>query len=720
MGELSLMTRVWSFVIIVSLVVGIWAAAMRIGAEGASRTVEIAVDMQDVLQLARNTGSSVQELLRSLKKAGVTSAAVYEDLLADVEKRGEVAVMGGSEVLASAALGSLSHGLLWQLLASGDVRPDYTYVIPLSGGSLDRRLVQALEVRATKGPRPRMIRGQGLEVLELPMEKDKALALAAGLSRPSLEAAAAAGLFVVPRYTNISGLSASQVDAIFEELKGGPLGTVAVFSGTEVLGFHGALSETADRMRSLGLSLGLVEFAPQDGSARLAEAMDFQVVRVHSITSGEMASDITPAEAVDRFVRAVTERGITLVYLRLFPEVQEAQRADVDLVAYNVGFAKSVASALKDRGHELGRASVLEDPAVNLPARLLMGAGVFAAGILALGYFVMINPLIQVALFIIGLFGFAAMEMSGFGILARQAVALGSAVAFPVLSAGLLLAGDRGGVISRLLSGGRAHGGEDLDRPSAPESPRPGALKSILWAVLVWLSASAVSITGGLLLAGILTDVRFMTKVSQFLGVKAMHVVPVALAAVLYWLYWACSPDERTNLRALLGRAVTFFDVPIRVKHVVILGVIALMGLIYVTRTGNFAVIPASGIEEHMRLFLEKTLVVRPRTKEFLFGHPAFILAAVMTIMGHRRLLGFAAVFGAIGQVSMVNTFSHLHTPLIVTLIRTANGLALGLVVGLVAAAVYLAVARRYARVEVGGGGDDALAAGGTIEWRGY
>lgn len=718
---MSLMTRVWSFVIIVSLVVGIWAAAVRIGAEGANRTVEIAVDMQDVLQLARSTGSGVRELLEAFEKAGVTSAAVYEDLLGDVEKRGEVAVMGGSEVIASAALGSLRHGLLWQLLASGDVRPDYTYVIPLSGDELDRRLVRAIEARTARGPRPRLIRGQGLEVLELPVEKDKALTLTAGLSRPALEAATAAGLFVVPRFSNISGLSASQVDAIFAELKAGSLGTVAVFNGTEVLGFRGALSETADRMRSLGLSLGLIEFAPQDGAERLAEAMDFQVVRVHSITAGEMASNITRTEAVDRFVRAVTERGVTLIYLRLFPTVLETQRADDDLVAYNVDFARSVASALKDRGYELGRASVLEDPPVNLPARLLMGAGVFAAGILALGYFVRITPFIQVALFILGLFGFAAMEMSGFGVLARQAVAFGSSVAFPVLSAGLLLAERRGGVISGLLSNREARGGQDLAEPSALKSQPPGTLRSILWAVLVWLSASAVSITGGVLLAGILTDIRFMTKINQFLGVKAMHVVPVALAAALYWLYWVCSPEERTSLRALFNRTAAFFDAPIRVKHAVILGVVALAGLIYVTRTGNFAIIPASELEEHMRLFLEKTLVVRPRTKEFLLGHPAFILAAVMAMMGHRKLLGFAVVIGVIGQVSMVNTFSHLHTPLVVTLIRTFNGLALGLVIGLVAAAVYLAVIRKYAPVEAGdGGGDDALTAGGTIEWRGY
>jgi hypothetical protein len=41
------------------------------------------------------------------------------------------------------------------------------------------------------------------------------------------------------------------------------------------------------------------------------------------------------------------------------------------------------------------------------------------------------------------------------------------------------------------------------------------------------------------------------------------------------------------------------------------------------------------------------------------------------------------AIVGSIGQVSMVNSFCHLHTPLLMTVTRTFNGLWLGVLFGL-------------------------------------
>ncbi|MFQ6118185.1 MAG: DUF5693 family protein, partial [Candidatus Bipolaricaulia bacterium] len=54
----------------------------------------------------------------------------------------------------------------------------------------------------------------------------------------------------------------------------------------------------------------------------------------------------------------------------------------------------------------------------------------------------------------------------------------------------------------------------------------------------------------------------------------------------------------------------------------------------------------------------------------------------------YRRKLGDYAIIvltlGMVGQVSIINTFAHLHTPLLMSLLRTANGRVLGLVVGLI------------------------------------
>jgi H+/Cl- antiporter ClcA len=62
----------------------------------------------------------------------------------------------------------------------------------------------------------------------------------------------------------------------------------------------------------------------------------------------------------------------------------------------------------------------------------------------------------------------------------------------------------------------------------------------------------------------------------------------------------------------------------------------------------------------------------------------------------HKRLVGWLFAGGiAIGTSDVVDTFSHLHTPLVASLLRVVNGAVLGIIVGAVAIAVYRLVDRR-------------------------
>ena len=74
----------------------------------------------------------------------------------------------------------------------------------------------------------------------------------------------------------------------------------------------------------------------------------------------------------------------------------------------------------------------------------------------------------------------------------------------------------------------------------------------------------------------------------------------------------------------------------------------------------------------------------------------------------HKRLVGWLFAIGiAIGTSDVVDTFSHLHTPLVASLTRVANGAFIGIVLGIVAIALYrtidarasVALSRRRARV---------------------
>ncbi|MER3466722.1 MAG: hypothetical protein C4340_06375 [Armatimonadota bacterium] len=51
---------------------------------------------------------------------------------------------------------------------------------------------------------------------------------------------------------------------------------------------------------------------------------------------------------------------------------------------------------------------------------------------------------------------------------------------------------------------------------------------------------------------------------------------------------------------------------------------------------------------------------------------------------GDRRLLPLIGGVAAIGQVSIVNTFAHLHTPIATSAVRVLLGMLLGIMLGMV------------------------------------
>jgi peptidoglycan/LPS O-acetylase OafA/YrhL len=72
-----------------------------------------------------------------------------------------------------------------------------------------------------------------------------------------------------------------------------------------------------------------------------------------------------------------------------------------------------------------------------------------------------------------------------------------------------------------------------------------------------------------------------------------------------------------------------------------------------------------------------------------LIGHPLLILALARMAGGRNTGRWLLLGLGVIGQISIVNTFTHLHTPLAVSIERTLQGLWAGALMG---ALLYLVV----------------------------
>ena len=78
-------------------------------------------------------------------------------------------------------------------------------------------------------------------------------------------------------------------------------------------------------------------------------------------------------------------------------------------------------------------------------------------------------------------------------------------------------------------------------------------------------------------------------------------------------------------------------------------------------------------------------MYARPRSKELLIGHPAFMLAAFAWARKWPAMVFFALVMAAtIGQGSMVETFAHMRTPVMMSFARGIGGIVLGAGIGAV------------------------------------
>ncbi|MNV16232.1 hypothetical protein D3C71_1069870 [compost metagenome] len=54
----------------------------------------------------------------------------------------------------------------------------------------------------------------------------------------------------------------------------------------------------------------------------------------------------------------------------------------------------------------------------------------------------------------------------------------------------------------------------------------------------------------------------------------------------------------------------------------------------------------------------------------------------------------YVLIIASIGQLSMVDTFAHIHSPVLISLIRGLLGMGFGIIIGLIAVGVWIIIER--------------------------
>ncbi|MEM4409826.1 MAG: DUF5693 family protein, partial [Candidatus Caldarchaeum sp.] len=492
-----------------------------------------------------------------------------------------------------------------------------------------RRVIQARFGSVARGPYVLLLEGGALR---LPFALSELWDYGVGLDPEECQLVRECGLSLVGRVANPLLSGRAMIRDILSDLRVNRVDGV-IFKGDSVLGSFGMIEKVAEDLRGMGVWYGSIEFGKQAGDIRLSLLMLPNVFRVHSITQAEMLR-LSRAEAIERYVRAATERNVRVCYVRPWSSSSESPVEDF------VGFLESLRVRLESEGSAARVPNFVLAPDVPFVYRVVISACTWFFAIW-LGCVYVLHLLGQrwgavLSAFVVS--SGSALFVASWLTADFRITALVIALAFP--TCGMLLCcslseGVRGGWLSILAR---------------------------------FLGVCGFSLVGGFYVAALLTELPFMMNVQQFLGVKVAHAFPL-IAVGSYVLL------RHSSFRGVM-------EAPVRWLHLVLLLGAFFAFVLLMMRTGNEPPTSVPGWEMQIRNLLDQWLPERPRTKEVLLGHPALMLTLWLVFRHRVRFLPLVALLATVGQVSIVNTFAHLHTPIEVSVKRVLLGIFLGLVLG--------------------------------------
>ena len=657
--------RVWRRVpvLVACVAAGLAASAVllagRAAVERSYRTVEITVDGDDWATLAELRGAGRDALYADLYRRGVRSVTLYAASLRRLADDGLITYTAGSDAIDQARAQTLT-GPLATLARAGRVHVNSTYVqgtapildVVRAGIALQR----GPGAVTPAGPGLLEIAGRGRDLEDLSLEMVPA----------ELASARRAHLAAEVRVRNVRDVATGGLDALFESLARFGQAFTLIFDRDQVLGYDTLIPDVAAAIKAHGFAFGQIEaFSAsrrQKGEQRLAVLAAPRVIRVFSLTPQELAS-LTPQQARDKYVLAAHERNVRILYVRPFL----ATSAGVDPIQANLDYVGSIADELTRTGYKLGKAVPLPSLGTPAPWFALAALGALAAAALAAGETgAALGHEVRPAWLYGGVAAGLAITLGTMAVhhvtLWREVLALLAALAFPVLAMLWFVPGARRETWPAVRAGGAGVLGRSVAQ---------------LWVV------SAASALGGFMVAALLSEWAFMMEIRLFLGVKAAIVVPIVVIGLAVAAAQAGPEGVWPRVREWLRQ-------PLRLEYGLLLILVGGAALFALGRTGNTGLPALGGFEIKARTVLERVLVARPRTKEFLIGHPAMILAAALALLGARRWVLPAAMVGAVGQTGLIDSFAHIHTPLVYTIERTVYALIIGSLIGAVLVGVLL------------------------------
>jgi len=641
----SRLLLVLAFTLLAALLVGF----KRLHLESEATRVEIALDWNEFSSLARAYDYNPRALLIGLRRAGVTSLAVSEELGGAINGGDDAFVVGGATLLDQARVGGVADPRLASLLRHGKISTDAVYLTvyrPETEARYQRQLALHFDTRSIH-----VLHDRAPYLIEIRTQPDYFGGVALGLPEEPMRLARELHLLLIPRLQNDERFAAPAITSEFAAMRRHERVSTVIFFGLRntVLGYPTHVDDVAAAFRASHLNFGVIETYDtsqvQKGSEELARAIPGQSVRVQAISRSEL-DRLDLKTVVARFLLGARERNVRVIYLR--PILH--QEGALSVQATNREMVRQIADGLQSRGLRLGRATPI--PAFRVNPLLLAVVGIAVP---------------TVILLILDLLGIAVALPASIAALATAPLLIGLTTLLHHTMLAAKLLGLTGAIAFAVLA-------VIAIAPTFTEDS-PASLGATLHAGLRLVGiVTGIALAGALVVVALLSTPLTMEEIDRFSGVKAVLLVPPLLTLLAYLF------TTRFG-RAPLAIAEALRE-PVRVAQALVALLLLVGAALYLARSGNQSDIAPSTFELLLRSKLTAILSVRPRFKAFLIGIPAMMLLPSLRFELRWRIGWLFLLAIIIGAADTIDTFSHLHTPLLVSLLRVINGVVIGIIIG--------------------------------------
>lgn len=671
--------RLFALVLAIGLISSSLILFQRADVEKGYKNYEITLDYTEMVRFADIGGEDLDYYLREFKEAGASSINIGEATINSLKQNMDFKIRTELEGFDLVVMGSreglefIENGLKDTLIEERNItyRDENTLVIegyPRDFG-FDTTIVRDFNGNRIGGSHI----GQASKIEYAGL----------GFLDSEIEAAKESGLNVLLRPVYVSQIQNSReaLQRFEDTLNRHSIDQrYIIFGGEEAIGTDDELEALAEIMEDRNMSVGMIEASVQRehldmaGMKPLVERLNYDAVRVFTTWpyiqrrfDYGIPLHHNGEEIMNTYYRAITERNIRVIYFR--PFITPSGKVVTDMELYKARFGELQQRLEKTHSIVPGEINTMDYLRARRTLQMLSALGTLAGGFIILDNLLKIKRKHILSLFGISIVGVSAIYVLNIKLdIVNKMFGLLSTIVFPSISGMFVLA-----TVREILK----------------QKNEASMGTAYFRGILILLLAVVISLIGAIFQVSFFAQSKYLLELDIFKGVKISQVAPMGIIMLVYLSYFGYG-RKNDEIYIKYEELKEFFLGNIKIWQALIVGVLLGAVALLLLRSGHESNVEPSSMELLVRNLLEIFLPARPRNKAFLLGYPGLVL---MVYLAFKKKFVWSfpafALIVMIGQSNILNTFSHIRTPIYMSYLRVSYEL----VITLFTSAIFVLVA---------------------------